>query len=306
MKGRSKRKLITISDLPQPVQDETDDQVNFEDLNDDENEHDEHDQNDDENEGEVADEIVVPHLADGYYVIEAVRKKRVRKGVTQYLIKWHGWPESSNTWEPVENLSACLDLIKAFEESLRPTGNGSNRKCKRNTGSAKLSNNTGSFTDSSQIGQEKENKTEFAIHIQDDIEAENGISNVDDGERVLRSSPRIGSKRKSSAVKRLKKDTTGKIIAASDVIVVNESKNDLESENVVDTTESLPVITKIVNPVNYSTSIINDSEEVCVSFLVIRSDGEEVVVNNEYLKENNPVLLINFYEKHLRYKNPSE
>lgn len=149
-------------------------------------------------------------------------------------------------------------------------------------GSANRSNNTGSFTGSSQIGEEEENKTDFAIHIQDDmavegVRPENGISNVDNVTQVLRSSPRIGSRRrKSCAVKRFKKDAApkkdanGKTTAASDVIVQDDIKNDLDSENVVDTPQSLPVITKIVKPVNYSTTIINSTEEVCVSFLVMR------------------------------------
>ncbi|PNX84269.1 chromo domain-containing protein LHP1-like [Trifolium pratense] len=35
-----------------------------------------------------------------------------------------------------------------------------------------------------------------------------------------------------------------------------------------------------------------------------KSDGTEVMVDNKYLKTNNPLLLINFYEQHLRY-NPT-
>uniref|UniRef100_A0A6N2NGF0 Chromo domain-containing protein n=1 Tax=Salix viminalis TaxID=40686 RepID=A0A6N2NGF0_SALVM len=37
-------------------------------------------------------------------------------GQLQYLIKWRGWPETSNTWEPLENLQSCSDVIDAFEE----------------------------------------------------------------------------------------------------------------------------------------------------------------------------------------------
>ncbi|KAJ6296814.1 hypothetical protein OIU78_022522 [Salix suchowensis] len=46
-------------------------------------------------------------------------EKRVRKGQLQYLIKWRGWPETANTWEPLENLQSCSDVIDAFEESLQ-------------------------------------------------------------------------------------------------------------------------------------------------------------------------------------------
>ncbi|WOG95656.1 hypothetical protein DCAR_0414983 [Daucus carota subsp. sativus] len=59
-----------------------------------------------------------PKLAEGFYEIETVRRKRVRKGQVQYLIKWRGWPETANTWEPYENLVSCFDVIEAFEEGI--------------------------------------------------------------------------------------------------------------------------------------------------------------------------------------------
>ncbi|EDW61378.1 heterochromatin protein 1J [Drosophila virilis] len=52
------------------------------------------------------------------YVVEGIEGKRIVNGVTEYLLKWHGYPRSENTWEPVENLS-CPDFIAAFEESER-------------------------------------------------------------------------------------------------------------------------------------------------------------------------------------------
>ncbi|KAI3878991.1 hypothetical protein MKW92_021214 [Papaver armeniacum] len=64
----------------------------------------------------------------GLYEVEDVRRKRVSKGQTQYLIKWLGWPESHNTWEPIENLQACLDIVAAFEERLCSRGRKRKRK----------------------------------------------------------------------------------------------------------------------------------------------------------------------------------
>lgn len=37
---------------------------------------------------------------DGVFEVEEIRATRRRHGVTQYLIKWQGYPESENTWEP--------------------------------------------------------------------------------------------------------------------------------------------------------------------------------------------------------------
>ncbi|XP_059651762.1 chromo domain protein LHP1 [Cornus florida] len=85
-----------------------------------------------QDENEAAEvETERPNLAEGFYVLEAVRKKRVRKGEVQYLIKWRGWPETANTWEPLENLQSCADVIDVFEESLRSGKHGSSRRRRR-------------------------------------------------------------------------------------------------------------------------------------------------------------------------------
>ncbi|XP_031496566.1 uncharacterized protein LOC116261824 isoform X2 [Nymphaea colorata] len=67
-----------------------------------------------EREGEIQPEL--PKLDEGFYEIEDVRKKRTRKGQVQYLIKWRGWLETANTWEPEENLQSCRDILEAYEE----------------------------------------------------------------------------------------------------------------------------------------------------------------------------------------------
>ncbi|XP_010453971.1 PREDICTED: chromo domain-containing protein LHP1 isoform X1 [Camelina sativa] len=103
-----------------------------------EEDEDEDDGGDEEDEGEGGggqDER--PKLDEGYFEIEAIRRKRVRKGKVQYLIKCYklgcerrGWPETANTWEPLENLQSIADVIDAFEGSLRPGKPGRKRKRK--------------------------------------------------------------------------------------------------------------------------------------------------------------------------------
>jgi hypothetical protein len=29
-------------------------------------------------------------------------------------VKWLGWPEEDNTWEPIQNLEECETLLKEF------------------------------------------------------------------------------------------------------------------------------------------------------------------------------------------------
>ena len=47
--------------------------------------------------------------------MEKVIEKRITaKGKIEYLIKWEGYDETENTWEPKENLG-CEDLIQEYE-----------------------------------------------------------------------------------------------------------------------------------------------------------------------------------------------
>lgn len=52
------------------------------------------------------------------YIVEKILNKRIVDGRTQYLLKWNGYSNAENSWEPVENL-ACSDLIADFEGRLK-------------------------------------------------------------------------------------------------------------------------------------------------------------------------------------------
>merc|ERR1712228_172201 len=61
------------------------------------------------------------------YTVEKILDKRTRGGKTEYLIKWEGYPDSENTWEPDENLD-CPEIISAFEDKLKAKKNDKKRK----------------------------------------------------------------------------------------------------------------------------------------------------------------------------------
>lgn len=50
------------------------------------------------------------------YIVEKIVDKR-----TVYWIKWLGYPNSENTWEPIENLKSCPEMVEAFEAGLEMT-----------------------------------------------------------------------------------------------------------------------------------------------------------------------------------------
>ncbi|KAA8520325.1 hypothetical protein F0562_014581 [Nyssa sinensis] len=333
-----------------------------------------------------------PKLAEGFYEIEAVRKKRVRKGEVQYLIKWRDWPETANTWEPLENLQSCSDVIDAFEESLQSGNHRSWRRRKRKSGGPHLQpkkkqqlspaaatynvpavkvtiideslpsatvtdsnpanereNNGGDVNNvdtlkqadenwativSPQIDERKEqndldlklselkgtmhanegNGDKFATHIQE-VGASvgngpaNGLSKAD-GEEPAQAGRCSGAKRrKSGFVKRFKQDSATCVsndaqnvtarttdgpcgrVGGQGIQNSNSMGNDLGLKNKFDNSINMSTITKIIKPISYSASVSNNVQDVLVTFMAIRSDGKEVMVDNKFLKANNPLLV---------------
>jgi len=69
-------------------------------------------------EGDDIEEITVEEDkdCDEEYVVEKIIDQKVDSdGRARYLVKWEGYPMSSNTWEPLENLVECDKAMKAYE-----------------------------------------------------------------------------------------------------------------------------------------------------------------------------------------------
>ena len=62
----------------------------------------------------------------GVYSVETIVGMRVKRGAVEYYIKWLGWADSTNTWEPAENLEQAD--IDEFEAEMRREGKLTKRR----------------------------------------------------------------------------------------------------------------------------------------------------------------------------------
>ena len=48
------------------------------------------------------------------YEVEEILKSRMNRGKLEYLVKWKGYSNADNTWEPRGNLKNAEEVVEAF------------------------------------------------------------------------------------------------------------------------------------------------------------------------------------------------
>ncbi|KAJ4871113.1 Chromo domain-containing protein LHP1 [Raphanus sativus] len=214
-----------------------------------------------------------------FYTVEAIRSKRVHKGKVQYLIKWCGWAERHNTWEPIENLESISASVDAFEKRSRKR-KGKHEKEHDPT----LNELRGAVVNSNGAGSSQEGG--------EGIGSEGGNARPNGLLRVTRKNKEGcvgGAKRRKSATERYIPDET---ITTNNQITIATDQNETPDLDIV----------RILKPVEVSNSITNNGQESLVTFSALRSDGEEVTVDNKFLRAHHHHLLLDFYERHITYR----
>ncbi|KAK1401373.1 Chromo domain-containing protein [Heracleum sosnowskyi] len=300
------------------------------------------------------EEEAKPKLPEGFYEIEHIRKKRVKQGEVQYLVKWRGWPESANTWEPYENLASVPDVVDAFEQRMQSSRGKTSKKRKGKSGASlsqakrhqsaatvrvdlvedpapipyhgdgdlndgvdtnmgdihisEVTENNGSAVFPSQVegaqvegAQEQNERNVINSELTNEVKA--GNLGVDmQGWRA----PQVSRRKKTAVVKRFRKDETDcrtDHATPEDSIRVTRSRVQAgqQCQNPVDNSgdHNDASIIQILKPMSFEAS--GPDQDVVVTFSALRADQKEIVVDNKFLKVNNPLMLINFYEKHLKY-----
>lgn len=50
------------------------------------------------------------------YEVEKILDKRMHNNKAYYYVKWAGFPDSEATWEPINNLKTCKELIREYNK----------------------------------------------------------------------------------------------------------------------------------------------------------------------------------------------
>ncbi|XP_057733856.1 uncharacterized protein LOC130949038 [Arachis stenosperma] len=96
------------------------------------------------------------------YEVHSIRRKRIHRGKPQYMLKWTGWKDVSNTWETQESLHHMRDYMNDFDAKIksRIRENLKKRNSSHNTPSQALSSRPFIANPSPLFSESEEESTE--------------------------------------------------------------------------------------------------------------------------------------------------
>ncbi|XP_031639972.1 chromobox protein homolog 1-like [Contarinia nasturtii] len=56
-------------------------------------------------------------MSGAIYEVESIIDNKVEKGKEKFRVKWKGFSEKHATWEPIENLFGCLEMVEEYQKN---------------------------------------------------------------------------------------------------------------------------------------------------------------------------------------------
>lgn len=203
--------------------------------------------------------------SDETYKVEAILKHRKRNGKVFYLIKWEGYDESQNTWEPEDNLS-CPDILAKYIEKLEKE-----QKAKEEEKRIKKENSQKNLKAKKEREKQKNSNI---ITTKNDIKIiakkepiVNKIKKINQNETIVKetntiSQPGIGEVKENSKQEEIIEEPKENLKQEEIIEEVKEnSKQEEKTEEIIETAKQEEVIEKI-KEVDQQESVINEIKEV--------------------------------------------
>ncbi|CAF0753019.1 unnamed protein product [Adineta steineri] len=219
-----------------------------------------------------------------YDVEKIVSKRTDGKGQVFYLIKWKGYSTADNTWEPVNNVNNCPELVKAFEaehaaktktSSKKTEARISTRSARSSVLSSKKPTNDNKKRDRSRSAPSRTNNKSLTSHNSNftDDEDENDDDDDDDNNNYL---PKKSTR--SPASKRLRKSTSDTEVTPS----INSNDSDIldiaKLDNILDVRRN-----KKTNTLEYQIQVKKNKKTFWVKSYQLTDDYHQQVI--DFLEE---------------------
>ncbi|OAV92821.1 hypothetical protein PTTG_02080 [Puccinia triticina 1-1 BBBD Race 1] len=227
------------------------------------------------------------------YEVETIKKHRKERGEIQYLVGWKGYKSDDDTWEPKENLSGAVELLKKYRlahgvDEISKSGRKSDASAKSAKKPAKAANSDQSDDDDDQKSRKRKRLSQDKITSTIAPLRKNGTGGPTKADRdSVKNRKSVRSESEASEAESVDAEEWHakhkKLPSWEDLI---RSVRTIEKPSVNDDNASQKSREKADNVIN-----------VCLLW----KNGRVSWVSNEVARDKLPQKMLDFYEDHLQF-----